>query len=292
VQQELSAGQARLLGLERRRLEAESELARRQESAEALLREIEAEGFVLADGVVKDRPLEAERAPLAGAAPLEAVELEERISRLRSEIRRLGPVNIDAHEDYRDARERHDFLTGQLADLHEAEAGLKEAISELEAVIEERFQASFLQVNESFQRYFEAFFGGGQAQLVQLQGDGATGIDIVAQPPGKRVQGLAVLSGGERSLTGVALLFALLAVNPAPFCVLDEVDAALDEANVGRFAASLEDRAAETQFVIITHNRRTIEAADSIYGVSMGDDGVSRVLSLRLSDLPVDLAKS
>jgi chromosome segregation protein len=291
VQEEIGAGQSRLMALERRRLEAESEVERREESLDALRREIEAEGFRLADdGQVGDRP--AEVSPLAGAAPVEAAELEEQINRLRAEIRRLGPVNIDAHEDYRDARERHDFLTNQLSDLREAETGLQDAISELEEVIEERFQSAYAQVNESFQRYFEAFFGGGKAELLQLRSEGGTGIEIVAQPPGKRVQGLAVLSGGERSLTGVALLFALLAVNPAPFCVLDEVDAALDEANVGRFAAALVDRAAETQFVIITHNRRTIEAADSIYGVSMGDDGVSRVLSLRLSDVPDDLSKA
>ncbi|MCC6236611.1 MAG: AAA family ATPase, partial [Dehalococcoidia bacterium] len=132
------------------------------------------------------------------------------------------------------------------------------------------------------------FFGGGVAELKLLteQGDEEPGVEISAQPPGKRIASLNVLSGGERSLTSVALLFALLSVNPAPVCVMDEVDAALDEANVGRFVETLKELTGRSQFIVISHNRRTIEAADALYGVSMGDDSTSRVLSLRLDALP------
>jgi len=141
-------------------------------------------------------------------------------------------------------------------------------------------------VNKEFQSYFATFFGGGSAELVLTRAqDGGAGIEIVAQPPGKRLVSLAMLSGGERSLTAVALLFALLQTHPSPFCVLDEVDAMLDEANVGRFVDALSRLAKRTQFIIITHNRRTIEVADAIYGVSMGRDSTSSVLSLRLSDV-------
>ena len=154
-------------------------------------------------------------------------------------------------------------------------------------------------MDEAFRRYFQLMFRGGKAQLVLTEELIATddeaesddprrrlGVDIKAQPPGKRVSALGLLSGGERALTAIALLFALLDVRPAPFCILDEVDAALDEANVERFVAALQERASKTQFVIITHNRRTIEQADNIYGVTMGAAGVSRLLSVRVDGLP------
>jgi chromosome segregation protein len=175
-------------------------------------------------------------------------------------------------------------------DLREAESSLQAAIQELEGLIRKRFQSTFKQVNQEFQRNFATFFGGGSAELVltRPQDNGGAGIEIVAQPPGKRLGNLALLSGGERSLTAVALLFALLQANPSPFCVLDEVDAMLDEANVGRFVDSLRKLSERTQFIIITHNRRTIEVADAIYGVSMGRDSTSEVLSLRLADVGGD----
>ena len=159
---------------------------------------------------------------------------------------------------------------------------------ELESIIKERFSATFAQVNREFTRYFETFFGGGSAELLLTTPDenGLPGVDIVAQPPRKRVRGLNMLSGGERSLTALALLFALLQTHPSPICVLDEVDAALDEANVDRFTAALRELAERTQFIIITHNRRTLEMADTIYGVAMSEDSTTSVLSLRLSDIP------
>ena len=185
-------------------------------------------------------------------------------------------------------KERYEFLTGQIEDLNDAETQLRSAIDELKEEIRERFESTFTQVNEAFGKYFNSFFGGGSASLLLTDADDVTqsGVDIEATPPGKRISSLALLSGGERALTAVALLFALLTVNPAPFCVLDEVDAALDEANVGRFVDALSELSEKTQFVVVTHNRRTIEVANQIYGISMGNDGVSQVLSLRLSDLP------
>jgi chromosome segregation protein len=225
---------------------------------------------------------------VGGGADIDLEDTRARIEELRRRIRRLGPVNEEAPEDYRETHERHEFLTGQLADLEAAEVQLREAIAELNHEIRGRFDATFEKVNTAFGEYFAAFFGGGQASLVLTDpaNTAESGIEIDAQPPGKKVKSLALLSGGERSLTAVALLFALLTVNPAPFCVLDEVDAALDEANVGRFVGSLRKLAERTQFVVITHNRRTVEAADAIYGVSMNTDGISRTLSLKLEDVP------
>jgi chromosome segregation protein len=156
--------------------------------------------------------------------------------------------------------------------------------------MQSEFMAVFNVAAKEFSHYFQALFGGGNARLTLTDPDNPseTGVDIVARPPGKRLQSLALLSGGERALTATALLFAVLKARPLPFCVLDEVDAMLDEANVGRFRSLLEEFSQQTQFVVITHNRQTIEAANTIYGITMGDDGVSQVVSLRLEgqDIP------
>jgi chromosome segregation protein len=224
---------------------------------------------------------------MRGGSTINPTEVRDRIAELRAQIRMLGPINEQAATDYGESRERYDFLTAQLKDLQEAESQLLDATDELERVIRERFRETFKVVNREFERYFNAFFRGGSARLElgETDDDGLPGVEIVAQPPGKKLGSLALLSGGERSLTAVALLFALLSANPSPICVLDEVDAALDEANVGRFVEELRALSEKTQFVIITHNRRTIETADTIYGVSMGADSVSKILSLKLSEV-------
>lgn len=217
-------------------------------------------------------------------------ELERRVGRLREEVRRVGPVNPLAEVEYREAQERYDFLGQQLQDLHDAARSLEQVIAELDRAMEQRFHETFEAVQREFQAYFTRLFGGGNAalRLVRLEeedgGLSGWGVEIMARPPGKRAHSLALLSGGERALTSAALLFAILKVNPRPFCLLDEVDAMLDEANVGRFRECLLELASRTQFIIITHNRGTIEAADLLYGVSMADDGTSRVLSLRLEE--------
>jgi chromosome segregation protein len=224
---------------------------------------------------------------MRGGAAIDPAQVKERIATLRAQIRSLGPVNEQAQADYAESKERYDFLRGQTEDLQQAEASLRKAIAELDEIIRDRFKATFGQVNKEFQRYFSSLFDGGSAKLILTRphDSGPAGVDIEAQPPGKRLGSLAMLSGGERALTAVALLFALLRAHPSPICVLDEVDAALDEANVGRFAEALRELTERTQILIVTHNRRTIEMADTIYGVSMGEDSVSSVLSLRLSDI-------
>ena len=222
---------------------------------------------------------------------------------LRGRLQRLGPAQPEAAEEHEAEQRRFASLAEQIADLEVTEARLREAERELEGLIDSRFRSAFEKVDAAFQRYFRLMFRGGQARLTLSREDGPpdgdpdlepeaeddappAGVDIAAQPPGKRVANLGQLSGGERALTAIALLFALLEIRPAPFCVLDEVDAALDEANVERFVQALKERAADIQFVVITHNRRTIEQADSIYGVTMASDGLSKVLSVRLDDLP------
>ena len=297
IQDEFAAAQEQLLAIDRRRLDLENELARAYERLESLRHEMEREGLGPAPSgeiVSLDEleRLESAREPEAprvqGGAAIDVEATRARIEELRRQIRRLGAINEEAPEDYHELKERHEFLTTQLADLTDAADQLRTAIAELNEEIRTRFTITFEAVNRAFGEYFQAFFGGGHASLALTDPEhpAESGIEIEAQPPGKRIKSLSLLSGGERSLTAVALLFALLTANPAPFCVLDEVDAALDEANVGRFTGALKKLSERTQFIVVTHNRRTIEVADAIYGVSMGRDGVSKVLSLRLSDLP------
>jgi chromosome segregation protein len=211
-------------------------------------------------------------------------DLERRVRALKARISRMGLVNPLALEEYNALSERHAFLQSQLADLTSAGESLRRVIAELDRTMREQFATTFAQVNEAFQYFFGALFGGGTArlELTDPHDVSASGVEIFAQPPGKRMQPLAALSGGERALTSAALLFALLKVRPVPFCVLDEVDAALDESNVTRFRNALQELQSKTQFVIITHNRGTIEAADTLYGVSMAGDGTSQVLSLKV----------
>jgi chromosome segregation protein len=210
--------------------------------------------------------------------------LEEEIQRLKARIRRAGGVNPNAAAEYTEVKERHQFLTTQSADLEAATAQLRQVVAELDELMIRAFQETFDAVAIRFTETFKVLFSGGDARLDLTEPEDLmnTGVDIVAQPPGKQAQRLALLSGGERSLTAVALMFALLQVSPAPFCVLDEVDAMLDESNVDRFRTLLQQMAQETQFIVITHNRFTVEAADTIYGVSMGADAVSQVVSLKL----------
>ncbi|MGI8486477.1 MAG: chromosome segregation protein SMC [Thermomicrobiales bacterium] len=228
----------------------------------------------------------------ADGTPLEADHqvVEREIGRLRDRLRRVGYVGGDIVDEFEKEAAHHLFLRDQLADVQTAAASLRQLLAELHETMSTRFAATFAKVATEFTKSFVTLFGGGTARLVLTADDeGAPGgIDIVAQPPGKRLQGLALLSGGERSLTAVALLFAILRVNPSPFLLLDEVDAALDEANVVRFRDELRTLASQTQAIVITHNRGTVEIADTLYGITMGGDGVSQMLSLRLSEMPLD----
>jgi chromosome segregation protein len=212
--------------------------------------------------------------------------MDERITHVRNQIKRLGAINFEAQAEYDDLSQRHKFLTEQTADLERASVSLQQVIVELNDVMQATFKQTFEAIATAFQSTFKVLFGGGQARLTLMNAENIdeAGIEIHAQPPGKRPQALALLSGGERSLTAAALLFAILRVKPTPFCVLDEVDAALDEANVGRFRNMLETLCEQTQFIVITHNRRTVEVASTVYGISMGADGASTALSLQMDE--------
>jgi chromosome segregation protein len=220
------------------------------------------------------------------AEPREAFDVEaarRRIATLQRELRAVGGVAESVVAEYRELSERHAFLEQQSADLRAAMTELEQAAVELESHMRERFREAFGAIQTAFQDCFLQLFGGGEVRLVLTEPDDLlrTGIDIVARPPGKKLQGLLSLSGGERALTIVSLLFGLLKINPTPFCVLDEVDAALDEANVQRFANLLAEFARQIQFIVVTHNRATMDKADAMYGVSMDAAGISHVFSVR-----------
>ncbi len=220
------------------------------------------------------------------AAPLGETPSQGRLTTLRRRFHELGAANPFAVDEYRAVRERLEMLGAQDKDLREAIAKTRALIADLDVLIATQFRATFAQLEVAFDKRFQQLFGGGFAKLILTDPAdlSATGIEITARPPGKKPQALNMLSGGERTLTAVALLFAMLEVRPAPFCVLDEVDAALDEANIGRFTDALRELTTTTQFIVITHNRGTIESADALYGVTVGDDSVSRVISLRLDE--------
>lgn len=210
-----------------------------------------------------------------------------RLAALRRRYHDLGASNPFAAEEYAEVALRLETLDAQRADMEGAIRSTRELIGELSALISSQFRATFAALEGAFGRRFQQLFDGGEAQLSLTDPEdlSRTGVEITARPPGKKRQPLAMLSGGERALTAVALLMAMLEVHPVPFCVLDEVDAALDEANIGRFSAALRSLAERIQFIVITHNRGTIEAADALYGVTVDDDAVSRVISLRLAEL-------
>lgn len=214
-------------------------------------------------------------------------ELARRLKGLKSQIAALGNVNIEAIEEYRQVRERYEFLSAQREDMLEAHEQLKNVIKEMNSIMSRRFKETFEQVNANFGQTFNQLFGGGTAALVLVEPDDVleSGVDMMVQPPGKRLINYNLLSGGEKSLIGVALVLAIFQVKPSPFCILDEVDAALDEANVERFAEYIKMFKAKTQFVVVTHRQGTMEAADRLWGVTMEKNGISRLVSVKLSDV-------
>ena len=205
---------------------------------------------------------------------------------LNHAIEELGPINAGAIEEYKAVSERYEFLNAQYTDLYEAKQRLEEVIGDINANMAKRFKEALLKINDYFADTYKHLFGGGTARLELQNPDNLldSGVEIIVQPPGKKLQNLFLLSGGERALTVIALLFALLSYQPAPFCILDEIDAALDEANIDRFAAFLVDYAQKTQFIIITHRKGVMEAADVLHGVTMEESGISRLLSVKLEE--------
>lgn len=209
-----------------------------------------------------------------------------RCDELKGEIREMGTVNVNAIEEYEKLNERYTFLNTQVEDLTKARDNLIGVIADISESMKNQFITEFNKINENFNEVFIKLFGGGHAQLVLSDEDNVleSGIEIIAKPPGKKQQNLSLLSGGERALTAIALLFGILKMKPAPFCVLDEIDAALDDANVDRYAEFLVDFSVTTQFIIVTHRKGTMEAADCLYGVSMEESGISKLVSVKLED--------
>ena len=211
-------------------------------------------------------------------------EVQKQVNKLREEIRNLGSVNIDAIKEYKELKERYDFMSEQRADLEDASNKLKKVISEMTDTMKKQFAEQFKIINKNFGEVFKELFGGGKAELILEDEENILecGIQIQAQPPGKKLQNMMLLSGGEKAFTAIALLFAILKINPAPFCVLDEIEAALDDVNVYRFAEYLKKFSKQTQFLIITHRKGTMEAADTVYGITMEEKGISKLLSMKI----------
>ncbi|HVS53353.1 MAG TPA: chromosome segregation protein SMC [Opitutaceae bacterium] len=207
------------------------------------------------------------------------------VDALRQRLNSMGAVNLVAIEEYAELKQRHDFLQNQVNDLTTAKAELVQAIDEINQTSQQQFQVTFEQIKKNFEYTFQTLFGGGRAhlELVVAEDILESGIEIVAQPPGTKLKGITLLSGGQKTLTAVALLFALYMVKPSPFCLLDELDAPLDESNIGRFTDLLKKFVNESQFIIITHNKRTVSAAQAIYGVTMEERGVSKTVSMRFN---------
>jgi chromosome segregation protein len=279
--------------------QAEIEHVRREESLESLRARVVDDfglvSFQYADtvegpvplpfeGLVEQLPVVTEIGP----------DLEDQLTQRRARLRRLGLINPEAAREFDSESERYSFMTAQVQDLRQAEADLRQVISELDDLTRQEFSKTYTAVDKQFRSIFTRLFGGGTAHLslTDPQDLVETGIEIEARLPGRREQGLSLLSGGERSLTAIALVFALLKVSPTPVCVMDEVDAMLDEANVGRFRDLLMELSQETQFIIITHNRNTVQAADVIYGVTMGRDSTSQVMSLKLDEVSEEMLGS
>lgn len=209
---------------------------------------------------------------------------QRRVNNLRTEIRELGSVNVDSIEEYKNLKDRYDFMSEQRLDLENTMSKLRKVISDMTQIMKEQFKEKFKVINKNFGEVFAELFGGGKAELTLEDEENILecGIEITVQPPGKKLQNMMLLSGGEKAFTAIALLFAILKINPAPFCVLDEIEAALDDVNVFRYAEYLKKFTEHTQFLVITHRKGTMEVADTVYGVTMEESGISKLLSMKL----------
>jgi chromosome segregation protein len=214
-------------------------------------------------------------------------EAKSRLNQLKSKIRGLGNVNVGAIEEYKEVSEKYSFISVQVNDVEKSKKEIERLIKDLTKQMQEEFLKSFEEINRNFTYTFKELFGGGTASLALTDPEDilTSGIDIIVHPPGKIVVHLDALSGGEKALVAIALYFAIMKVRPAPFCVMDEIEAALDEVNVDRFAQYVRNLTNKTQFILITHRRGTMEEADVLYGVTMQDEGVSKLLELRASEV-------
>jgi len=231
----------------------------------------------------------------AELSAVDEVALREQLQKIREKLDRMGPINLAAIHEHQELDERYRFLTTQEQDLSTSIGSLKEIIQRINRTTKDMFAGTFAELQQKFSEVFVKFFPGGRAelQLVEAQADEAAegggpqepGVDIVVQPPGKRLKSITMLSGGEKTLTAMALLFASFLIRPTPFCILDEIDAPLDEENIGRFTAVLHDLSEGAQFMVITHSKQTMAIADSLFGVTMEEPGISKILSVRLGNL-------
>ncbi len=219
-----------------------------------------------------------------GGAEIDAVAMEAEVNELKAKLNKIGEVNLSSIEEYEDLKQRHDFLDQQYKDLIEAKEQLKKVIDRINRICSRRFKDTFEQVNERFTKVFPVLFGGGEARLILVEDpeNGEMGIDIVSRPPGKKLQNVSLLSGGEKALTAVSLIFSIFLVKPSPFCLLDEVDAPLDDANVFRFNDLVKEMAKRSQIIIVTHNKHTMKVNNTLYGVTMEEKGVSKMVSVTL----------
>jgi chromosome segregation protein len=215
-------------------------------------------------------------------------EAEQRYQEVRARIEALGPVNTQALQEFEEAQQRYDFLNAQRQDLLDSIRDTEKAIHEIDTESRKRFAEAFEIINGHFREMFKTLFGGGigEMRLNDEANLSESGIDIVASPPGKKLQSVLLLSGGERALTAMALLMAIFRYSPSPFCILDEVDAPLDEANIERMTRLIKEMSHQTQFIVITHAKRTMEAAQALYGVTMQEPGVSKLVSVKFQPLP------
>ena len=235
----------------------------------------------------QDYSLTYEKAKSSYTLEISVEEARSEVLKYRNIIKDIGMVNLAAIEDYKKVSERYEFLTNQRNDLINAKDTLLEIISEMDEVMIEEFATTFEKVKVEFKKVFKELFGGGNADLLLTDKDNMleTGVDIVASPPGKKLKSITLLSGGEMTLTAISLLFAILNVRSVPFCIFDEVEAALDEANVDNFCKYLENYKDRTQFLIITHKKKTMEYADTLYGITMQESGISKLVSVRLANI-------
>jgi chromosome segregation protein len=277
MEAQLKTGRAALDQLRDNRAARSSELAKLQAEIEHLeascLAEVNVEAQVLRE--------DAEIVRLAGE---ELAAEEETCRTLRERIEQMGPVNMMALDEYKEISERHGFLDKQREDLVESIDNTQETIKEIDQISRTKFDEAFAKINENFGQVFARLFKGGQAflRLTDTENQAESGLDIVASPPGKKLQSVLLLSGGEKALTALALLVGIFEFQPSPFCILDEVDAPLDDVNVGRFTDLMHSLSKDTQFLVVTHSKRMMQSADMIYGVTMQEPGVSKVVSVRL----------
>ncbi len=266
-----------------------TELSERKHAEEIALAKIDSDLEYMGQSIAEDYQLTYDTALAFKQEGYDGTEGEKEINRLRRKRSSLGAINATAIDDCKVLKERFEEMTTQKEDLEKAESDLKEAIDKIKTEMLSQFDEGFNKINENFQKIFKELFGGGRAMLEmdysQVEDRLEAGVEIIAEPPGKKLQKLSLLSGGEKALTAIAILFSILRLRPMPFCVLDEIEAALDEANVDRFARYLKKFSEETQFIVITHRKPTMELADALFGVTMQEKGVSKMVSVKLADV-------